>query len=480
MADKAGIIPIQNFNKSGLSFSKWSGVKDSLYKMIGWDPHSFPGIIQVEQKLTKDSGSTVDELCRVAVASTNGSQYWFSYTSGKVWERTSGGTWQLVHTTTPAAGAAGCLGALEYQGRIWWATQSRLHYITVPLANDNNWAVDAVEDAGTFGLTNPSYHPMIEQNRVLYIGDGNYVAQVDGTTFSQTALDIKSPNNIESLGKIGTDLLIGTYADNQAFSCRIVRWNTWSLDYTDSDDIPEISVNAFLPADNMVLVQCGNQGNIYYYDGRNLELYGRIPGDYSSTKYGTVWPNSVAGRKGQILFGFSNGSGNSTDQLVYRIARYSRDLDYIMDAPYPISERSGGEFVLSGIEIGALLVVGNNLYASWKNSSTYGIDKLDASNKLDGAYFETRVTIVNREEQANFSEAIIAYADLPASTAVNFYLDKNYEGYGSALSKFTDSQRNVIRTKDAATEFTTLQLKVKATTSSNDGPKIESGAIVIR
>src|SRR5688572_16978285 len=103
MATSPGLIPIDQFNMGGLSSSKWSGLKNTLYKMIGWDPHSLPGILQVEQKLTAETGNEPDELCRVAVNSSNGSQFWFSYTSGKIWERPSSGTWRLVHTTTPAA-----------------------------------------------------------------------------------------------------------------------------------------------------------------------------------------------------------------------------------------------------------------------------------------------------------------------------------------------------------------------------------------
>jgi hypothetical protein len=479
-SDKPGIIPIQNFNRGGLATSKWSGVKDSLYKFIGWDPHSLPGIIQVEQKMTAETtGSEPDEFCRVAVNSSNGAQYWFSYTSGKIWERPTDETWRLVHTTTPAAGGAGCLGAAEYQGFIYWATESRLHRITVANADNNNWAADAVEDYGTFGITNASYHPMLEQNRVLYIGDGNRVAQVDAGTFSANALDIKSPYVIKSLGMIGTDLLIGTYVADNVTANKIIRWNTWSLDFTSQDTIPEVGINAFLPADNMVLIQAGNQGNIYYYDGTNLELFAKIPGNYSSTAYGEVYPNSVANKNGQILFGFSNGSGNPADELIYRIARHDRDFPYIMDQPYPSSARSGDEFVLTGLQVGALLVVGNILYAAWTNGATSWVDKLDIATKLNGAYFETRVVTVNREEQENFSGAIVAYADLPSDTGVNFYLDKNYAGYGNALDKFTDVARKIIRTKDVGTEFNALQVKIKVITSSNDGPKIESGAIVI-
>jgi len=480
----SGVIPIQDFNKGGLAFSKWSGLANSLYKMIGFDPHSTPGTLKVEQKLTLDAGmvGVVDEFCRYAISGSNNIRYWFSYTSGKIWQETAG-TYTLVYTTSPAGGAAGCLGAKEYQGYIYWATQSRLHRIPIATANGaGEWTTNAVPNWKTFSITDASFHPMLDHTgqQILYIGDGNYLAQVDAGTFSANALDIKTPLKIKSLGEIGTDVLIGTYVASSVTQAEIIRWNGWSVSFTNSDPIPETGVNAFLPADNMVLAQAGTQGNIYYYDGTNLELYMKIPGNYSSAAYGEVYPGSVANNGGQILFGFSNGSGNPADELIYRLARHSRNFSYILDAPYPISERSGSNFVLTGIEIGAILVVNNLIYVAWKNGASYGIDKLDASNKLDGAYFETRVMTVNREEFANFSEAFIAYASKPASTDIDFYLDKNYAGYGSALSKIDDIQRCVVRTKDEATEFNTLQLKVKFTTSANSAPQIESGAVVIR
>lgn len=480
----SNIIPLERFNFGGLSYSKWSGPEHSMYKLIGFDPHTLPGVLQVEQKLTDEADADApSELCRSAVNCSNGSQFWFSYTSGKIWERPTDGNWRLVHTTTPAAGSAGCLGAAEYNGRIWWATQSRLHYITVADSNTNDWSTDAVEDAGTFGITDADFHPFFELNLVLYIGDGYRIAQVDGTTFSANALDIKTPLRIKSLGKINNDLLIGTYVASTVTETEIIRWDTYSVSFTSSDTIPEVGINAFLQADNMVLVQAGTKGNIYYYDGQNLELYMKIPGEYSSTATAEVYPTSIANKEGQILFGLSNITGNPANQGVYRIGRHSRDFPYIMDLPYPISERSGSDFVLTGLSIGAILIVGSDIYVSWKNDAgadTYGVDKLDASNKLNGAYMESMVMTVNREELANLAKTVVAYASLPASTDIDMYLDVNYAGYGSALTKATDTQRNTIESTNAGVEFTTLQYKIKVTTSSNSAPKIESGAVFLQ
>jgi len=367
---KETLIPIEKFNLGGLADSKWAGIEHSLFKLIGWDIHSTPGLLKVAQKLTKDTSTTIAALCRAKVNSSNGAQYWFSYTDGKIWECTSAGVWRLVHTTTPAAGGAGCLGAAEYQGRIWWFTESRVHWITVADADGNDWAGDATEDAETFSVTDSEFHPHIEQNLVLYIGDGNYLAQIDGTTFTADALDIKTPLRIKSLGKIGTDVLLGTYVADTVTETEIIRWNTWSVSFSTTDTIPEVGINAFIPSDNFVLVQAGLAGNIYYYDGDRLELYTTIPGDYTPTAYASVYPNAVANLNGQMLFGLSNGLGNPADQLVYRIARSTRNHPWVMDQPYPISERSGDDLVMSGVEIGAILAVGQDLFVSWERNKT--------------------------------------------------------------------------------------------------------------
>ena len=85
MATDKNTIQIGNWNRGGLSDSKWSGTQDSFYKMVGLDMHSSPGVLKVAQKMAKDSGSTVTEFCKERVASSNGYTYWGSADSGKIW-----------------------------------------------------------------------------------------------------------------------------------------------------------------------------------------------------------------------------------------------------------------------------------------------------------------------------------------------------------------------------------------------------------
>ena len=474
---KAEPITITNWNMGGLSDSKWSGTQDSLYRMVGLDPHSEPAVLKAEQKLTKETtGAEPDEFCKWTLQSSNGRTYAFSSTSGKIWERPSGGTWALVLTTTAGAGGVNCLGVIEHRGYIVWATQSRLHRILATDAEGaTEWAANKALNWQTFGVTNASYHPMVEQNLNLYIGDGNQVAEWDGTTFTADALDIKTPLVIKSLGKWKTDILLGTIVDDSITETEIIRWNTWCVSFSSSDPIKEIGVNAFLPADNFVYVSAGKVGNIYIYDGEQLELYKKIPGSYSSSATCVIHPDATANFNGQVLFGVSNNSGNPCLEGVYRLGRHSRNYPWITDMPYPISERSGTALVTSGIEIGSITVVGQQILVAWKHDATSGVDLLDTSNKLSRAYFETRVMRVSRVDLSTWKEFVMAYNSLPASTLLTLTHDINYAGSYSAFasSQVDDTARKLLRIDGEGLEAATLQLKCVFTCSSNTTPSLE-------
>lgn len=82
----------------GLSDTKWQGGQGQVHRMAGVDYQSKPGIIKVQQKLTKDSGATIDELCKVSLPVSDGSTLWFSSESGKIWREVAG-VYTLINTT---------------------------------------------------------------------------------------------------------------------------------------------------------------------------------------------------------------------------------------------------------------------------------------------------------------------------------------------------------------------------------------------
>jgi len=160
----------------GLSDSKFAGVQGSAYRLVGIDYRSTPGLTKVQQKLAKASSTVVTELCKEALAVSDGSTLWFSSESGKIWREVSG-TFTLVHTTAPTDGDAACTGAHEYDGDVYWATEKWLHKIRVSAIN-GTWADSIQQNFGEF-REGVREHPMAIQNLQLFIGDGANIGKVE-------------------------------------------------------------------------------------------------------------------------------------------------------------------------------------------------------------------------------------------------------------------------------------------------------------
>lgn len=460
----------------GKSDSRWSGYRGSFAETIGIDGHSQPGTITAHQALALNSGATVTGLPLNAVAVSTGETFWFSRDSGAIWRRATDGTWLLVYTTTPAAGAAICLGAMEFNGFLYWATQSRLHRISMALAHATaaNWTANAVPDYATFAITDADYHPMAIQDIDLFIGDGNRVTSVNSAgTFNNNVLDLPSQYRVSALIDYDIDLLIGTIIATTVNRAEIFRWDTVSPSWNSSDPINEAGINAFIRDDNYLYVSAGRAGNIYYYNGQYLVPHKKIPGTYTSTQTGIIYPGSVANFRGIPVFGFSNVAGNPAPQGVYSFGSYSKEYPKVLDLSFPISERSAGALVTSGLEIGAILAVGLDLLVAWRNGASYGVDLLDYSNKLTLAYFDSRMLFEDQRDVLKTLANVSAYYDsLPANTGITFSYRIN-GGAFVAMTSVTDSILNAVRAQLSVDGAGSLQIRCAFTVSVNSAPVIE-------
>jgi len=465
----------------GLGDSKWSGPAGSFYRSVGIDGHSIPGALTVQQKLSLESGTTVTELCLVRVACSNGYSFWFSSTSGKIWARSSSGTWTLAYTTTATAGGVACLGAMEYNGFIFWATESRLHMIAVADADDSwsnahlNWA--------NFTCTNPNYHPMAIQDLTLFIGDGNLVASVDdtvvatdNTSFNDNALDITAGLIIKTMIDYRIDLLIGTINATTLNRTQIIDWDCVSPSWNTSDPIDEVGINAFIRDGDYLYVNAGRAGNIYYYNGSTLAPFQKVPGTYSNTQYGTINPQAVGNYKGVPIFGFSNGGGDPALEGVYSFGAYSKNYPKVLDLSWVISPD-----VTTGVTIGAILVADFDILVAWKYGSSYGVDKIDYANKYANAYFETRFITPTRvlrhilwprDEQKVLQQVEAFYASLPANTNITLSYSIN-DGAFVAMTGINDTSACKVFAQPGADQVGSLRIKVGFTVHNNDAPVME-------
>ncbi len=467
-------IQIRDINLGGLADSKYQGQANSIAEMVGFDLHSEPGILKHNQKLTKESGTTIDDLVKAIIPCSDGNTYLFGSTNGKVWQRTSAGAYSLVATAAPAAGNVGILDAYEYQGYIYYSTQSRLGRVAV--GAPTNWATRD-DNWKTFANTDADFHPFEEVNQVLYVGDAKDLAQVDAGTYSASALDIKTPLRIKALGRILTDILIGTFVNVYLVATEIFRWNTWSTDsYQSSDDIPEVGINCFLKTDNYVLVNAGRKGNFYEYDGSQLQGGKRIPGDWTGTNEALIHPNASCNMFGLPLFGLSNISGNPALQGVYSLGGYDRNYPQVLNLEWIISTGHS-----SAIDIGAIELVGTVLLVSWKDATVpasivYGVDKIDLTAKVVTAYFATRVINIGRS-QSKVLSGFVGYRSLPNDSTIKIYHKVNYATSWTEATTVTDVDRKIIEIKESFPEAAVIQIKVESNAATganvNNAPEIE-------
>lgn len=465
-------MEFKNILLGGWADSQYLGGENSVAEMVGWDIHSEPGVMKVNQKLTKESGSTVDDFVKAGVSSSDGNVYLFGSTSGKIWKRTSGGSYSLEATANPASGSAGILDAREYQGFIYYAMENRLGRVAV--GSPTNWG-GRDDDWATFTNGDATYHPMEEVNLVLYIGDANLVAQVDAGTFSADALDIKTPLRVSALGQHNTDLVIGTFVSSDIVKTEILRWNTWSDSFSVSDTIPEVGVNSFLATDNQTIVNAGTKGRMYLYNGTQVTPFKRVPGLFtlSTANKVVVHHNANFNFNGLPLFGLSQSNGNGAKYGLWSLGRHGAGYPRVLNLDYVISQDT-----LQNVEIGAIIGVGDIFLVSWKdtNSGTvHGVDKLDLSNKYDGAYIDTRQIQVDRREPLHHGQVDVAYRSLPSGTDITIKKKENHaSSFGSALTSVDDTKRQLKSTEVALADAFALQVRITASVNGNDAPEIES------
>lgn len=470
-------ISVENINLGGIAESIYQGAAESVASLVGFDIHSIPGKLLVNQKFTKLTGDQIDDLVNAFVPCSDGFTYAFGSTTGKIWKiNVAAGTATYLVTVAPSSGTAGIMDAKEYDGFIFYAMSDRLGRVAVGSPTDWNTRLD---DWQTFTNKDNTYHPMINHDavQVLYIGDGNLVAQYDSSdgSFTPNALDIPKPLRISALGRLSSKLLIGTIVNNGINKTQVFPWDTWSVSFDTPSYIDEVGINAFIPAHDIVLVQAGLNGNLYSYDGVSLTPIkqiqcGGVP-DFSPTKTAKVYPNAVANYQGNPHFALSNITGNPTMQGVYSFGR--RDLNYprVLNLEVPIST---GNF--TNIIIGAMAVINNDMLVAWKDMSSgtpvYGIDKRDYTVKYTGAYFESRIMKIARKLQDDYKKFLVEYDLLPANTNITISVSENHEDYKTPTSRLDAKHSYVFIDYDVKT--TALQTKVAAIVNGNDAPEISA------
>lgn len=343
-------IAVQNINLGGISESAYQGSENSVASSVGLDLHTDPGIIRANYRMQQRGGditNPVNELVKAIVDCSDGNSYYFGST--QIWARDSGGTYSRV---VSSVGGGAVRFAAEYNGYVYYSTATGLGRWQIGTAwggRNDTWAV----------LQSSAYHPMHVQNGILYIGDGYFVSQVEGNTFTSNVLDLDNIYTITALHQLADDLIIGTRISDKP-RCHVFVWNTYSSSWSGVQQIPESGVNAFVITDSALLIQAGERGAFYSWSrdrvlGTLVSRFKRIPGTYNSSNKGIVYSGAAENFFGLPVFGFSGTAGTPAKCGVYSVGGHASNFPYVLNLEFPLSVSSGGQY--DSIEIGAIRCV---------------------------------------------------------------------------------------------------------------------------
>lgn len=429
-------MPIYSNFFQGHSSSEYD--QDGFDVLENIDVHTQLGTAKSQLALVKDSGSTITEAVILCVA-PSGTVYAFSKTTGKIWKRSTAGSWSSVTANPDTSGHKGCA---FYNGFIWYTTAS----ILSRFAPDTEGS--RVNSFGAY--TNDSqYKPMVQHDNAtkLYIGDGNIIASVNKSdNFSVNVLDLPSEQNATALLPFGIDLSIGTIVGSNVHSSKVYRWDTYSTTFHIPDEIDEIGVNTWIKSNNanIIFALAGTEGNIYAYTGNQLEFYKQFRDTTPE-----INPYNTTTLNGRSLV--------AIDDKIYSIYRKRRGLDFALAGEYKTSQGDG-------TTIHSMTTTGSTLLVAWEKAGTFGVDKID-TNRATGK-ITTPISI------GKLSNVRVKYASLPTGTSIGIEVSED-GGAFTSKTVVVDARNNIVRLASQLKDVNSLRARITLNSSGANTPIIE-------
>ena len=467
-------IEFKNLWTGGLADSKYVGSENSVAAIKNLAIHDELGAIRLNKAFVRQNASLFSSARFDAIVYDNAGQTWFFDEDGQVIRRNGSAVYANM-TAISGTGGDGVSDAMEYIDDIYYAREQMIGKANVQAAG-GGWA-GRTDDWQVPTGTGVYDRCMQIQNDILFISAGNIIDQVEAGTFSAAVLTFPADWNITSMGKYGTDLLIGLEKVGNTNISRIVRWNTWSTNnsFTSDDIIPESGVHSFLDMDNLSVAAIGTQGNLYYYDGFVWKRFKRIPSEagWEPDEQATVKLTASTNLQGRLLFGLSGASASQPSPLgIYSLASYAEGAPLVLSSPLTISPD-----VTAKLEINAMEVLGDGtLVVAWTDTSggsnVYGIDEQGSAMCAEG-YFDTRLIVGEDRRKTKRYKATVSYRDIPDGTSFEIWASVN-GGAFAAMTVVVDTEHRTVYTKDLTAFCTDLQFRVKLIGSSTKTPIFES------
>lgn len=405
-------------------------------------------------------------LANFIVPATDGNTYFFC-DDGKIIKRTSGAVYSLVKTDADGA----IIGAYEMpctngKSYMFYATSTKLHCKELPgLADWSDVDANVVVGGTTYtypkvNLTASTWHTMGMAVGDLHICNKSTLALVgyDGS-YTNNSLDLIPGNEAVTLLERNRYVIIGTKRTDGLAGAALVAWDASSNGWNDRQVLPFSSIQAMIDTE-YPLLQVDTDGQLFFSDMVNSLPITNFPGG------GYVMPGAVYNDAGLALMGVSGAS--SGYQGVYSYGRRRKNARPVLNL----------EYALVSDKIGAVSKAGSTILISYKSGTSYGVKKVDASNKAVGVYRSLDLKApLNLAYEPTFAMIRLVMAPLPVSCSVGVkrkinkagsFTTANVEGGGTSFTTQNGTEA-IFYVQDKGKIF---ELEITATPSGNNSPEI--------
>lgn len=266
---------------------------------------------------------------------------------------------------------------------------------TVKTATSSDFTKIAYTTYYQFLVTDYEYHPVMQVENVLAIGNGRYVAVIDASGGALSAnigtynlqgynprrLVLPAGWRVRCFAQWLGNLVIGCWRGNNIKDFdqgMVFIWDGHSVTYNDYFFVAEGGVNAMWGENDILYIAAGYHGDVLEYTGAsktNLKVK-RIP-RIGNANYTEVTPGGMGFWNGLLRINYSYNSDSPIHEKgIYTWGttnlKYAKSLSY--DYPIPTGNR------FTTVRSGAILPVGGNLLMFYQDGVSYGVGRINPSN----------------------------------------------------------------------------------------------------
>lgn len=424
----------------GIAVSKKIGQRGSFRFGRHLDITSDPNDLTLFITGTKVSGSTVTGLIKWIVDATpfNSKRYFYDQ-NGAIYEDNNG-TWSLLRTVTNSHGQ----GLAVHDDYLYYTQDTQVGRYG-PLSG-----VASFTDNWQTGLNDTSlskFAPIIVLNDRMIVGHGNNVAIWDGAVWTVAALTLPAELNVRALSLHDNYVIIGAWRGNAVTDSEDGYIYTFDgLSDTFNESFPTNGgLNAMQFYRNKLISIHGHQGYIYSEVAPFTKDIPQIPG-VGKRQYLEVFPGAMTTWKELIFFGISDTNSTDVVRGVYyygaQSALFHEALNYVLT----ISTGNAG----SGVQIGAVKGIGNDLYVAWRDVDNYGVDKLDedSSYAQSGTYESLIVDDQRPGEEKRMEAVVVSHLPLVSGESISIaYKRERATDWSTGNDATTNSEVDSTETK---------------------------------